>query len=79
MKFEIYSKTGCAYCEQAKKLLEEKGVHYIEYGVGSGISREAFFEKFPGVKTVPQIVVDGHHVGGYENFIEWIKENDVHP
>lgn len=78
MKVEIYSRPGCGYCDAAKDIFKDHGVHYIEYGVGSGISKEEFYEKFPGCRTVPQIVIDGKHIGGYGSLTEWIEHNDFH-
>lgn len=77
MRVEIYSRPGCGYCENAKDIFKQKGVHFVEYSIGSGFSREAFFEKFPNEKTVPQIVIDGEHIGGYTQLTEWMKEHDT--
>lgn len=76
MRVEIYSRPGCGHCESAKEVFKQRGVHFVEYSIGSGFSREAFFEKFPDSKTVPQIVIDGIHIGGYAQLTEWMKEND---
>lgn len=74
---DIYSKPNCPYCDKAKMVFKGYRVQFNEYVVGSDISREQFFEKFPGKKTVPQIIINGQHVGGYDELTEWIKENDL--
>ena len=74
---EIYSLPTCYFCIQSKKIFEEKGVQYKEIMVGSDITREQFFERFPGIKTVPQIVIGGERVGGHEQLLEWMEHNDL--
>lgn len=74
---EIYSRPNCPYCDMAKDVFKKLGVQYEEKVVGSDISREDFFEKFPGVKTVPQIIVGGNHIGGHSDLLEWMKDNDL--
>lgn len=74
---EIYSKPNCPYCDAAKAVFRANDVHFYEYVVGMDVSREEFFEKFPSAKTVPQIVINGHHVGGYTDLTEWMKTNDL--
>lgn len=74
---QIYSKPNCPFCDMAKDTFKNMGVHFDEYVVGSDLTREEFFEKFPGRTTVPQIVVGGQHIGGYDNLTEWMKTNDL--
>lgn len=73
----IYSKPGCGYCDAAKDIFKKTGVQYTELMVGSDLTREQFFERFPGAKTVPQIIIDGQHIGGYDNLTEWMEHNDL--
>ena len=74
---EIYSRPNCPYCDMAKDVFKKLSVPFEERVVGSDISRDDFLEKFPGCRTVPQIVVGGSHVGGYTELTEWMKENDL--
>ena len=73
----IYSKSNCPYCDRAKSVFKKLGVQYEERVVGSDLTREEFFEKFPGCKTVPQIIVGDKHIGGYDNLLEWMENNDL--
>ena len=62
---EIYTKWGCPYCVQAKALLDAKGVTYQEYDITlGGPKRAEMLERANGGTTVPQIFIDGVHVGG---------------
>ena len=74
---DIYSRDNCPFCDMAKDTMKKHGVQFNEHVVGSDISREEFFQKFPGARTVPQILINGHHVGGYTDLTEWMKTNDL--
>lgn len=62
---EIYSKAFCGYCARAKALLESKGVTFTEYDITmGGPKRTEMLERSNGGVTVPQIFIDGAHIGG---------------
>jgi len=64
-KVEIYSSPWCGYCARAKGLLSRKGVDYIDYDVTADTSkRDEMVQRAPGSTTVPQIFINGTHVGG---------------
>jgi glutaredoxin len=52
----IYTTPNCPGCKQLKAKWTSEGKEYLEVVIGSDISREAFFEKYPGVRTVPYVV-----------------------
>ena len=62
----IWSKPQCPYCEQAKTLLEMKGIPYEERKIGSGWTKEQLLEQVPNARSVPQIFLDGELVGGFD-------------
>lgn len=67
-KIEIYTKWGCPYCVRAKALLDLKGVTYHEHDVTLGGARRAEMEsRVPGARTVPQVLIDNHPVGGCDD------------
>lgn len=62
---EIYTWQTCPYCIRAKLLLWWKGVNFTEYKIdGDGAARIRMAERANGRKTVPQIFIDGQHIGG---------------
>jgi glutaredoxin 3 len=64
-KVEIYTKMTCGFCVRAKRLLDMKKVVYEEIPVDLGGARKAeMVERSGGRMTVPQIFVDGKHIGG---------------
>ena len=67
-KIEIYTKAFCGYCARAKRLLDVKGVEYEEYDITfGGAKRAEMLQRAPGRTTVPQIFIDGRHVGGSDD------------
>jgi glutaredoxin 3 len=65
---EIYVKTMCVYCWRAKHLLDSKGVEYKEIPVDfQGPERDAMIQRANGRTTVPQIFIDGQHIGGCDD------------
>jgi len=62
---EIYATPICGYCHRAKRLLSSKGVSYAEIDVMADPSRRAeMVQRANGGRTVPQIFIDGEHIGG---------------
>ena len=62
---EIYTKTFCSFCWRAKRLLEAKGIEFVEIPVDmGGKERALMIERANGRTTVPQIFIRGEHVGG---------------
>ena len=65
---EIYTKAFCGYCSRAKALLNSKGVEFAEYDITmGGPKRLEMLERANGGITVPQIFIDGQHVGGSDD------------
>jgi glutaredoxin 3 len=64
----VYSQPFCGYCSAAKRLLNEKGAQFSEIDVMSEAGRrDEMIERSGGRRTVPQIFIDGRHVGGYDD------------
>ena len=64
-KVVIYTGPFCAHCDWAKALLNKKKINFVEYNVGENpTKREEMFKKSNGTRTVPQIFIGDHHVGG---------------
>ncbi len=67
-KVEIYTKFLCPYCTRAKKLLTTKGVAFDEHDISmGGPLRAEMLERSGGKQTVPQIFIDGRHIGGSDD------------
>jgi glutaredoxin 3 len=89
MKAEIYSKDTCPYCDRAKELLTKLNIPYDEYTISAGmgesvarsnqyfVTRAQLLERLPTAKTVPQIWIDGRHVGGCDNLEAEVKAGKI--
>ena len=73
MQVIIYSKDNCSNCLKAKKILSKFNPKIVI--LDKDINREEFFKKFPASKTVPQIIIDNNHIGGYEDLEKWLAFN----
>ena len=66
-KVVVYTGLRCAHCDWAKELLKKKNITFTEYNVATNPEkREEMLQKSNGARTVPQIFIDEHHVGGNE-------------
>jgi glutaredoxin 3 len=77
-KVEIYTKTFCGFCVRARHLLESKGVQFEEYVIdGGGAKREEMIQRANGRTTVPQIFIDGRHVGGCNDLYDLERDGTL--
>lgn len=66
-KIEIYTKATCPFCHRAKALLNSKGVSFQELPIdGDSAKREEMIQR-SGRTTVPQVFIDGKHIGGCDD------------
>ncbi|MBC6405739.1 MAG: glutaredoxin 3 [Rhodospirillales bacterium] len=62
---EIYTSLLCGFCYRAKRLLETKGIAFSEYNLlAEPQRRREMLERAGGRTSVPQIFIDGVHIGG---------------
>jgi len=66
-KIEIYTTTWCPYCLRAKSLLTRKGQSAVEINVEEVAGAREIMEQRSGRMTVPQIFIDGKHIGGSDD------------
>lgn len=65
---EIYTSPYCGYCIRAKSLFSKKGVPFEEIDVaGNEAVRAQMVDRAAGRRTVPQIFINGAHVGGCDD------------
>lgn len=69
----IWSKQMCPYCDQAKALLNAKGIEFEERKIGEGYSKEDLLEAVPTARSVPQIFLNNKHVGGFTELREYLN------
>ena len=76
---EIYTKSYCPYCHRAKELLSIKGIPFVEYDVTKDADLEKIMRDRAGQNTVPQIFIDGRHIGGCDELFALDKEGNLDP
>ncbi len=63
-KIEIYTKATCPFCHRAKALLNAKGAAFQEIAIDNAPAKREEMITRSGRTTVPQIFIDGQHIGG---------------
>lgn len=70
-RIEVYSSLWCPFCSRAKALLARKGVEFEEIDVDRDPNRrQQMMQRAGGRRTVPQIFIDGRHVGGSDDLAD---------
>lgn len=79
-KIEIYTTPLCGYCARAKALLDRKGATYEETDltVTAG-ARDIMIKRASGLRTVPQIFIDGKHIGGSDELQSLERNGQLDP
>jgi glutaredoxin 3 len=68
VRVEIFTTPWCSYCVAAKRLLAQKGVAFEETDVSGDMAlRREMMQRAAGRHTVPQIFINGRHVGGSDD------------
>ena len=77
---EIYTKAFCPYCSRAMTLLAAKGVTPQDYDVTMGGPKKAeMVERSGGRMTMPQIFIDGRHIGGFDDMAALDRAGKLDP
>jgi len=75
----MYSTQVCPYCMMAERLLNKKGVHLEKILVDQDPEELKKMIELSGRRTVPQIFVGDHHVGGYDDLVELDTQGELEP
>jgi glutaredoxin 3 len=74
----VYSQPFCGYCSAAKRLLTAKGAAFTEIDVMAEHGRrDEMIARSGGRRTVPQIFIDGRHIGGYDDLSALDKAGEL--
>jgi glutaredoxin 3 len=78
VQIEIYTTPFCPYCSRAKRLLDQKGISFIEIDLWQFPERRAeMIERAGGRRTVPQLFVDGRPIGGSDELAELERSGEL--
>lgn len=79
-KVEMYTTMWCGYCARARGLLNKKGVAFDDIDVeADGSKRDEMIQRASGRTTVPQIFIDGVHVGGSDDLMALDRAGKLDP
>ena len=74
MTATVWSKYHCPYCDQAKALLKQKGIDFVEKKIGDGYTKEDLLEAVPTARTVPQIFINEQLIGGFTELKKYFEQ-----
>lgn len=77
MKFTIYSKEQCPYCEKIKEVMKMTNLDHEIYTLGMHFTREDFYDKFGQGSTFPQVIVNDTQLGGCVDTVKYLKEQGI--
>lgn len=78
MEIVIYSKNNCVFCNKAKHLVKSLGLTYEEKKMEEFDSPQAMLEDIgKQVRTMPQIIIDDKHIGGYNELVEYFADKGL--
>ena len=78
-KIEIYTTPFCGYCARAKGLLDRKGAPYEEMDVMMDEKKRAEMRERSKRSTVPQIFINGQHIGGSDELAALEQAGELDP
>lgn len=74
MQAIVWSKDPCPFCDRAKNLLKLKGIEFEERNITTGNwTKEQLVESVPGARTVPQILINGQLIGGFNELQQHLQ------
>jgi len=78
MRFTVYSKHGCPYCEKIKQVLELANLQHQVYYLDEDYTRYEFYNAFGDGSTFPQVMLnDQEKIGGCTDTIKYLQENSI--
>lgn len=77
MKFTVYSKPGCPYCEKIKTVLELSNLQHVVYTLDEHFTREEFYAEFGGGSTFPQVICEDQKLGGCTDTVKFLQEKNI--
>lgn len=78
MRFTVYSKHGCPYCEKIKQVLELAQLQHQVYYLDEDYNRFEFYNAFGDGSTFPQIMLnDQQKLGGCSDTVKYLQENNL--
>ena len=74
MKFLIFTKYRCSYCDRAKTLIEQKGYEYDSINIEDNNNIDLLLKMNKNARTMPQIFIDDKLIGGYTDLVKYFED-----
>ena len=77
---ELYTTRFCPYCSRARALLQRKGATFVEIDINNEPERrDEMIRRAGGRRTVPQIFIEGEHIGGCDDLVALDRAGGLDP
>ena len=77
MKAVLYSKDNYQWCDRVKTLFDSVKISYLEYKYEQHFTKEQFYAEFGKEATFPQVSIDGYHVGGCKDTLQYLQRHKL--
>ena len=75
---EIYTRAWCGFCHRAKSVLKSKKAAFKELPIDTDADmRQQMIQRAGGRTSVPQIFIDGHHIGGCDDLMTLDRSGEL--
>ena len=75
----MYTTAMCPYCVAAKNFLKSRGAAWTEIRVDTDAAQRAQMWEKTRRSSVPQIFINGTHVGGYDDLVALDRSGGLKP
>lgn len=72
-KATVWSQANCPACTQAKAILNAANIPVTVKMLGVDLTKEEFYARLPGARSVPQVFVDDVYIGGLKELQDYLK------
>lgn len=77
MKFIVYTRPGCPYCDKIKTVFNQRNFEYSEYILDENFTRDDFYQQFGNGATFPQVIMDEQKLGGCSDTVKYLISNNL--
>lgn len=78
MKFTVYSREGCPYCDKIQQVMEMIDLNFVVYKLDRDFTRDQFYAEFGPGSTFPQVILnDEQHLGGCTDTVQYLREQNL--
>ena len=72
----VWSKPDCPFCSRTKSILRAHNISFEEKMLDRDFTRNQILEMYPSAKSFPIVVIDGFYIGGYNQLVEKLEEQN---